>query len=304
MYTWVYLSELLAVREMLAQPVPAGEPRDRYNAMRAGVADPQSQLNQELPDVFIPVAKVMPDGAEFFEMGSTFFASVEKLQLAAKLLDRRLGNVKFSGVDYSPFVHRAARLLHPTLDLNLVREPRDWRRSRDFVVHVSRFVASYALRSTRVLADELRRADCFHIIDAFSLEREFESWDLGLPITFFDIEALTAALPEFDIFVGRADPEYHWTLKRKAMVVRLFGIRKGMGGHNEPRFETGLGKRVDQSLTAQEWADFAEFKKVWPIWQGPSLSADEVRAMTSPSGIDLHFDDLQAQAVVKNAKWL
>lgn len=300
MYSWVYLTELLAVREMLKLPVPNGSPMERFATLKSLVSDPNNQLSSELPEVFLPVANLLKDGGEFVELGSTFFASVEKLDLAMRLLGNTMSDVTFSGIEYSPFMHQAARSLHPDMQIQLVHSPEQWRRSRERAVHVSRFVASYAFSSTAAFAAELERFDAFHIIDAFALDGEFRSWDLGLPITFLDVEQLAKKLTSFDLYVGKATPEYHWTLRKKAMVLRLFGVKKGLADHNEPRFKSGLGKVVDESLTADQWAEFAEQKRHFPIWSGPAAID---RKALSPK-MDLSFSSGELAEAVSRAKWL
>ncbi|MBM3645458.1 MAG: hypothetical protein FJX02_14105 [Alphaproteobacteria bacterium] len=302
MYSWVYLTELLAVREMLGQGPQTGSPHERFEKLRAHSPDPNNQMSRELPDVFVPAARLMDESWEFVELGSTFFASIEKIVLAARLLDKPLdsGKLLFSGIEYSPYMHQAARSLHPGHDIRLVKEPHQWSRSRERVFHVSRFVGSYAFRSTEAFAAEVARADAFHIIDAFSIDSEFQSWDLGLPITFFDVEKLVSALPDHDIYLGSATAEYHWTLQRKAMVLRLFGIKRGLGTHDEPLYQPGVGARIDASLSDAQWRAFATQKRHFPIWGGPSVTTQLPRRL----GIDLHFSDEELAEAVARARWL
>ena len=310
MYTWVYLSELMAVRDLLAAEMPAGPtPIDRFEALRAIVPDPQHQISEELPGVFLPITEMLvrAGGGEFVEIGSTMFASIEKVELCGKLLGVDLPPIIYSGIEYSPFFRRAALSLHPGADIKLVVEPEEWGRSRDLAVHVSRFVGSYAFRSTERFASELARCDAFHIIDAFDLEREFHSWDLGLPITFFDIQTLAKALPGFDLFVTKVTPEFHYAGRRKAMVLRLLGAKRGMLDTSKyrPLDASSLGREVGQSLSDDQWEAFAEYKKYFPVWCGPTgMTKEDVAHHVRSTGIDLHFDDRAASASVRAAKWL
>jgi hypothetical protein len=310
MYTWVYLSELLAVRDLLAAKMPAGAtPIERFEALRATVPDPQWQISEELPSVFLPITELLvkAGGGELVELGSTMFASIEKVELCAGLLGESLPPILYSGIEYSPFLRRAALSLHPGANIKLVVEPEEWTRSRDLAVHVSRFVGSYAFRSTARFASELARCDAFHLIDVFDLEREFHSWDLGLPITFFDIQALSKALPDFDLFVTKVTPEFHYAGRRKAMVLRLLGAKRGMldGPTGRTLDASVLGREVDQSLSSDEWEAFAEYKKHFPVWGGPTgMTKQEVTRHVRSTGIDLHFDDRAAAAIVRAAKWL
>jgi hypothetical protein len=290
MYSWVYLNELLAVRDLLA-----GTPRD-----------PQNQVSEELEGVFGPVVELLGKDGELVELGSTMFASIEKVDLLAKKLGKDVSSVLFSGIEYSPFMRRAAASLHPGHALNQVVEPHQWSRSRERVVHVSRFVGSYAFRSTEEFAAELARADAFHIIDVFGLGDEFASWDLGLPITFFDIGKLAADLPGFDLYATKVTPEYHYAGRKKAMVLRLLGVRKGIDYRPDaPKLTANVAEQVDRSMTAEQWNVFAEYKRHFPVWGGPpGHTKTELAELLSPSGIDLHFDDAAASAVVKATKWL
>lgn len=142
--------------------------------------------------------------------------------------------------------------LHPGSDIRLVVEPEQWTRSRNLAVHVSRFVGSYAFRSTERFAAELARCDALHIIDVFDLGHEFHSWDSGLPITFFDIQKPVKALPGFDLFVTKVTPEFHYAGRRKSMVLRLLGAKKGMldASKFKPLDAAALGREVDQSLSS------------------------------------------------------
>lgn len=310
MYTWVYLSELLAVRDLLAANMPAGStPMERFEALRAMVPDPQWQISEELPGVFLPVTELLikAGGGEFVEIGSTMFASIEKLELCARLIGSPLPPVLYSGIEYSPFLRRAALSLHPGADIRLVVEPEQWTRSRDLAVHVSRFVGSYAFRSTERLAAELARCDAFHVIDVFDLDREFHSWDLGLPITFFDIQKLAKALPGYDLFVTKVTPEFHYAGRRKSMVLRLLGAKKGMldASKFKPLDAASLGREIDQSLSSDQWDAFAEYKKHFPVWGGPpGMTKAEVKRHVRSIGMDLHFDDAAASAAVRDAKWV
>ncbi len=302
----------------------AAELWSRFDAAKNN--DPQFQIGEELPAVFLPAAAFLAatgDG-EFIELGSTFFASIEKLDLCGRLLGTPIDRARhlFSGVEYSPFLKRTSLTLHPGDNIRLFTEPNEWQRSREHAFHVSRFVASYAFRSTEAFATELARCDSFHIIDAFSLGRDFHSWDLGLPITFFDLEALGRALPDFDLFVTKATPEYHYSGHLKAMVLRLFGIRRDVATKLDywARFPDGfertfnakplvdaksIAREIDNSLSPAQWDDFAEYKKHFPIWGGPpGYSKAEIAKMLAPSGMDLHFGDEALADAVRRANWL
>jgi hypothetical protein len=325
MYSWVYLNELVSVKEIA---VPADLPRATSSDelwSRFEAADAQSRISEELPGVFLPAAAFLAaagDG-EFVELGSTFFASIEKLELCGRLLGTPIdrGRVLFSGIEYSPFLGRAARQLHPGDSIQLVVEAQEWKRSREYAFHVSRFVGSYAFRSSETFASMLGRCDAFHFIDVFSLGRDFHSWDLGLPITFFDLEAMIRGLSDFDLYVTRATPEYHYAGRLKAMVLRLFGIKRDTAtklGYWD-RFPSGfertfnarriadaaIATEIDGSLSSEQWQAFAEYKKHFPIWSGPppGLSMAAVRDLVAPVDIDLHFGDEAAAEAVRRVKW-
>lgn len=348
MYTWVYLNELVTVREMVdaaarqeyQPPTSAGQLRERFQALKCATTDPQHQISNELPDVFLPAAAFLAasgaDKAELCELGSTFFASIDKLDLCARILGTPLDRSRllFSGIEYSPFLKRSSTYFHPHDPIRLVTEPAEWQRSREYVFHVSRFVGSYAFRSTAGFAAEIIRCDAFHIIDAFNLgEDDFHSWDLGLPITFMNLPLMVDQLADagFDIFLTKVDPEFHAAGRQKAMVVRLFGIKRDvaarisyfdrfapLGGFvsmfSARPLRRGEGGSVvadvDRSLTAEQWEAFAEYKKFFPIWSGPTgHTKAEVATLVSSRdlGMNLHFDDGQAaeavRQVVKAGSW-
>lgn len=340
MYTWVYLNELVTVREMADAaarqhyhlPMSAKELRERFQALKSATTDPQHQISNELPDVFLPTAAFLAaageDKAEFCELGSTFFASIDKIDLCGRILGTPLDRAKllFSGIEYSPFLKRSSIYFHPHDPIRLVTEPAEWQRSREHAFHVSRFVGSYAFRSTADFTSEIARCDAFHIIDAFNLgEGDFHSWDLGLPITFMNLPLMIDQLVDagFDLFLTKVDPEFHAAGRQKAMVVRLFGIKQKVAdriGYFD-RFATlggfasmfsarslkrgdgaTVGGEVDRSLSAEQWEAFAEYKKFFPIWGGPpGLSKDEVAKLVSSRdlGMNLHFDDGQSAAAVR-----
>ena len=186
---------------------------------------------------------------------------------------------------------------------------------------MSRFVGSYAFRSTEVFASEIARCDAFHIIDVFSLSRDFHSWDLGLPITFFDLEAMIRGLPDFDIYLTEATPEYHYAGRLKAMVLRLFGIKRDTAkklsywdrfpGGFERTFsarrivDASIAAEIYRSLSAEQWEAFAEYKRHFPIWGGPTgHSTAAVGDLVAPVDMDLHFGDEAAAEAVRRVKWL
>lgn len=348
MYTWVYLNELVTVREMADAaarqhyqlPGSAGEVRGRFEALRSSTTDPQHQISSELPDVFLPAAAFLSaagaNKAEYCELGSTFFASIEKLDLCGRILGTPLdrSQLLFSGIEYSAFLKRCSVYFHPDDRIGLVTEPAEWQRSREYAFHVSRFVGSYAFRSTTDFATEIARCDAFHIIDAFTLgDGDFHSWDLGLPITFMNLPLLIDKLSDadFELFLTKVEPEFHAAGGLKAMVVRLFGIRRdvaarlryferfaSLGGFaslfSAQSVQRGEGsavvEKVAHSLTVAQWEAFAEYKKFFPIWGGPpGLSKPEVAELVSSTdlGMNLRFDSGQPAAIVRQAmasgKW-
>ncbi len=342
MYAWVYLNEQLTVREMADAaarqayaPAPSlDELRNRFRSLKSAAADPQNQVSNELLDTFMPAAIFLiaagAEDAEFCELGSTFFASIEKLDLCSRLLGATLdrANTLFSGIEYSPFLRRSSIYFHPHDMVRLSATPDEWQRTRENVFHVSRFVGSYAFRSTESFAAELSRSDAFHVIDVFNMgTSDFHSWDLGLPITFFNLPGLIDALTDwgFELFLTRVDPEFHAAGQRRALVGRLFGIKRDAAARLRyyERFEAlggfaaalsarplmrGDGEKilneVDASLTPDQWEALAEYKKFFPIWGRSSVnSKEEVAKIVSSEGleVDLTFDTGQAAAVARHA---
>jgi hypothetical protein len=342
MYSWVYQNELLTANDLVQvaakqsydEPKQVGAIRARFDALRAGITDPQYQISGDLIERFIPATVFLvaagSENAEFCELGSTFFASIEKLDLCSRIVGSPLdrGKLQFSGIEYSPFLKRASLHAHPNDNIRLVTTPEEWARARPYAFHLSRFVGSYAFRSTQEMVDQIVRCDAFHVTDAFNLEpTDFHSWDLGLPITFMNLPALLDGLAGsgFDLYLTSIDPEFHAAGKQKAAVVRLFGIKREIGqrlGYFE-RFDrmggfasvTGarlisrgdgprLLKEVDAALTTEEWDAFAHYKKYFPIWGPPQgLTRKQVDALVSSKDLDadLLFDDGQAAAVVRRA---
>lgn len=342
MYTWVYISELVTVRDMATMAAreafgparSAAELTDRFDRLKSATNDAQNQLSRELLDVFLPVAQFIAaagaENVEYVELGSTFFVSIEKIDICSRLLGapQDCQRLLFSGIEYSPFLSRAAKTFHPNDPVVIVKEPQDWARSRTNAFHVSRFVGSYAFRSTADFAAEISRCDAFHIIDAFNLgEGDFHSWDLGLPITFMNLPLMVERLAAagFDVYLTKVDAEFHAAGRQKAMVVRLFGIKRetadrigffarydALGGFegisSAVRLDAAAARevisRVDSSLTAEQWDAFAEYKKFFPIWSGPPglTKAEVAQAVSSRDlGMNLHFDDGAPAVAVRQA---
>jgi hypothetical protein len=98
MYTWVYINELMAVRSLLnviqkndfTVPSSNAEIGRRFGEIRGAAEDLQKQITGELVDVFLPVAVFValsgPMNTEVCELGSTFFASIEKLEFCSRLI--------------------------------------------------------------------------------------------------------------------------------------------------------------------------------------------------------------------------
>jgi hypothetical protein len=308
--------------------------RQRFHDLRERINDPQSQISDELFDVFMPAAVFIdtagPKNSEFCELGATFFVSIEKLEIMFRILDIPFDRsaLCITGIEYSPFLKRVAKFAHPEDRINFVTTPQEWQRARDYVFHVSRFVGSYAFRSTEAFTNEIARCDAFNIIDAFNLgEDDFHSWDLGLPITFMSLPIMVDQLIDsgFDLFLMKATAEFHAAAKKKAMVVQLFGINRDVDSRIRyfEKFETlggftsifsarplkkGEGivvlEEIGQSLSSEQWDAFAEYKKFFPIWGGPpGFTKEEVRNFTSSHdlGIDLCFDDKQAAELVRQS---
>jgi hypothetical protein len=342
MYTWVYLNEQVTLSEMVKvasahefdRPTSSAMLQERFQLLHGEVYDPQCQLSPDLLNIFVPVVAFIElageSNSEYCELGSTFFASIEKIDLCSRLIGRPIDRpaILFSGIEYSPFLRRSSTFFHPTDPIQLVTSAADWQRSRKTVFHVSRFVASYAFRTTSEFVSELTRSDAFHFIDVFNMgANDFHSWDLGLPITFMSLPQLIDELCEagYDLYITKVDPEYHAAGKQKAIVGRIFGIRSQVAAdlryfdHFESfggfasfmaarRVFKGDGpmvlREIDSSLSDAEWEALAEYKKFFPVWGLPSVkSKEEVAKLVSEEGLglDLHFDAGQAAAIVRHA---
>lgn len=342
MYAWVYLNEQVSLREFAdlsrgQRFEPARSPdeiRHRFASLKASANDPQSQIGADLLDIFLPAvvffAAAGEDRSEFCELGSTFYASIEKLDLCGSILGSPLDRAKllFSGIEYSPFLRRSSLFFHPQDHIRLVADSAEWERSREHVFHMSRFVGSYAFRSTEDFSAAVSKSDAFHVTDVFNLQpTDFHSWDLGLPITFMNLPQLVDRLNAtgFEVFLTKADPEFHAAGACRAMVARLFGIRREVAEKLEyfERFaqfgglEAVVGSRrlrpgegrsvlrdVETSLTTTQWNLLADYKRYFPIWgRAPIASKEELEALVSAGdlGIDLRFDTGQAASVVRHA---
>ena len=334
MYAWVYLNEMLTLREMVGTGVPPDvdglDPADlvgRLNAWRRRTADPQFQITEDLVHAFAPlflaIEALDPAATEFCELGSTFFAALEKLALVAALAGRRgiPDPLDVVGIERSPFMRRATRLFFPDRPIRFAEAADAWRKVRPYCVHTSRFVASYAMPDTEAWIRFLAPTDVFMATELMSWEGPaFEGWDLGLPVRFFDPHHLVDGLiaDGWRLFVSDIHPDHHAAAGRRCFVLRLFGVRDRVAdavmarigpfpalvGGLRPVLDAA-GRSVLPDLVAgladeARWAEIARHKALYPIW---GRAPDRVGPPPPDrvEGLDLRFEGPQIAGAVRDA---
>lgn len=336
MYAWVYLNEIISLGEMaakgtkpLASQTVLKDACDNFQALKAQSADPQQQITQEVLDIFLPYAfifhKMGLDHLEFVELGSTFFAIIEKLEIAKKCanLDFDLTQLHFTGLEYSPFLQRGGRHLHPNHKIQYFKEWDEWQPSENKTsLHLSRFVASYSIKNSKTLTDWLAHFPVIQITDVFNDEHaDFHTWDLGLPMTFLNFDQVFGDLYDknYRVFVSDAHPDYHAAKKKKCVVARMFLIRKDLAERLEfAEFLSIPGHSLKRELDRNEirhfihetlsspsenrWQKIIQYKEIYPIWGRVPEQVDlTLRRRLNTTGLNLVFKGQQIINEVKRA---
>ena len=339
MYTWVYFSEILSLQEMQQGAIRNGSPGtggsdslfDRFKTIRSYSSDPQRQITDEVLRIFAPlaitVAALGETNTEFCELGSTMYASIDKLALAALALDLPLvsDNIRFTAVERSALMNRTAKLLHGDADLNIVTDLKQWRPTRPAPLLLSRFVASYTFQRQRDLIEWLSPCEALTITDVFELkDPAFHTWDLGLPMTFFGLNEIIDELINagWQVYLTDLHPDYNASGKRKCAVARLYAIKEKAAArcnlaarltdHPQiaPLFGDGPLSRGDgrrritamlENISEARWQEIVTYKEVFPIWgRVPENSTyiEQQCTAKNTAGLNLHFAGTHIEAVV------
>jgi hypothetical protein len=339
--SFFYFAEILSLDDVISSIPKRNSHLDwptsvleRYELLKGSSRDPQNQLNDELLQVFIPIALFIKligqDNTELCELGCTLFSAIEKLEICAILLDTQLDIAKFSfaAVDHSEHFLRGAMKLHRDHNVVPFRNYTDWLPSKPYPLHLSRFVASYATSSAEELASWLQTFSAFHLIDVFSISQDdFVTSNNGLRQTFFNFPKLIGYLNAagWCVYANSIEPDFN--SGRRCAVIKLFGIKRevqniadvlvALRAHDElsslfpmeqmtEQTAVAAIERVSTTLSKDEWTALAAYKKHFPIWGRPisSLtSIEDVEALISSpkQPISLHFESGQVNYYVSRA---
>ena len=341
MFAWVYLNEFLTLAEMkggtnFQDPTKElikgnGLLSSNFEILRKRTQDPQSQVTQDLITIFFPLALAIKlskgNEIEFCELGSTFFSSIEKLEIARLVsnLSGSFNEILFTGIEYSQFLRRAGEFCHQDYKIRYFTSWDQWEPERKYTFCLSRFVASYAMKSTDVILKWLQKFKVFCITEIFNSESsEFECWENGLPVRFFNLSAFIDTMVKngWVMYLTDAFPDYTCEENHKCLVGRIFGIKQDYASNigfldhltKYPDFATAFSSSLIQAGTGaailertigqkskSEWKKIMSYKNIYPIWgRVPDVNWHEFKRKPYPGSLnlDLTFDDNQIRASV------
>jgi len=153
-----------------------------------------------------------PDIARITELGCSVFDLIDGLELVAGAALAEESNVprlnlstyEFVGIELSDLMSQAARVLHPSYELELHRSVRTLTRPLGFLY--DRNVVSYVFETADEVAGFLNRAEVAYANIFFSLGSTFQASRLGKQMTYFSLSETLPLLkkPLFHLFGERA----------------------------------------------------------------------------------------------------
>jgi len=339
--SFFYLAEILSLQELVsAIPVAEAaikelpEVTERWAHLKRHSSDPQHHANDEVLQVFVPVVTFLsligPGRSEFAELGCSFFASIDKIKICEALLGlpAPISNLKYSAIDHSEFFLRGATSFHAGDQVTRYLDYSDWSPSSEHPLHLSRFVASYAVNSTSEFAKWMEKFSAFHVIDVVTLgSADWVTSNNGLRQTFFHLPSLVQALHDagWAVYANHISPDFN--NGSRCAVVKLFGIRRDLAeslkfqeavtAHRdlasllpmerlEPEAVVGRLRAIEASMTDAEWSALAAYKRHFPVWGAPVepvKSLDDVGRLTRPPSmqINLKLPEGQVNYYVRHA---
>lgn len=295
MYAWVYLTEHLAHRRLLAllPELDQAARRALFTSLDGQfwkdhdrkVVDPHFQISRDAFEQVAYLACLAAGQTEpaFIELGSTFFTARTKFEtvnaVARELFaDWPRFEPRWVGIDNSPFMHDTAQLLHG----QAMRLVDDYRKAdREGAIFISRFVSSYVFQSGREFADYLSPFRAALIEDAYSTtSADVPVENHGQPEVFFSVPEAMGQLERagFEIYLLDHYPDFPagaapcHVIRYLAAKPGVYGLgvagRLSALGFNAAQRVAGLSllDRLNSSVSASQWDEVERAKQASPVW--------------------------------------
>lgn len=291
MYAWVYLTEYLAHRRLLALP-PEHKGRlladldgELWKRVERSRVDPHFQLSRSGFELTAWLAALAAGAGEsrpvLVEFGSTFFTAKTKLEILGEIHGGPALQPEWIGIDNSRFMHDTSRALHGDA-FRLVDDYRSVQKPGRFAVFLSRFVASYVLPDGLALADYLaERFQAAVLEDAYSTTaKDVRVFNHGQAETFFSIPETFGRLEQngFELRLLENYPDFP-AGSAPCHVIRIVAARKGVFNDRarehlavlgfpagEPVSAASLLDRLNARVTPGRWRAVERAKRESPVW--------------------------------------
>ena len=308
MYSWVYLTDYLSLRRLkdelatkdlfrLTASLFVEFDTMIWQAFDRSIIDPHFQVTKY---AFEPMAHLMAISAAnaatnpvFVELGSTFFAAIEKfdiLDLVARNVIPRWPKIEpaWIGIENASFSNDVAHTLHPGRDLPIVGDWSSYKRTERFTCFYSRFVASYTFPDAATFGRFIvENCDAAVIEDPYSTtDEDVHVFNHGQKETFFSFSAVLHELKQagFAVFLLNHYPDYPKDAA-PCHVIRYVAIKdtidraaygeylKKLGWTGDALTRPAVPKETlaafNAAMTRNDWASVKRQKAASPVW-GPS----------------------------------
>lgn len=306
MYSWVYLTDYIALQnlkqEMEENPKLCSSnffsslKGNIWNTMDHHKVDPHSQINIYAFEAVSVVASIAAHSGEssprIVELGSTFFASIDKYEIIQKIascsgLAWDVVKPSWLGIDNSSFSNKVAQKLHADIkNMEIVEDYQDIKKA-SFSILYSRFVASYVFKSSNQFVDYVDQYfDALVVEDAFSTTQDdIATYNHGQPETFFSFTKYTQDLHKkgFQVYVMHAYPDFpagthpcyvikHCAVKKNVPIekVREDLLKIGIDLELKP-IDEGYIASLNRKYTKTDWEIVKKSKRVSPVWGETNL---------------------------------
>jgi hypothetical protein len=182
-----------------------------YELLEKGVSTLDAVPRKDRNVILYLLLTLLPPGQTIVEVGSTLFELIEGL-LAVRDYARRTGKLpqldvekyRYLGIELSPILRRASKILHPAYQIELVNDITQFKQDSD--VLYDRSVLNYALDTGAEVAQFLNKFKVSFINDYFSKGETFKTARLGKQVTYFSLKEVCASLnkPMFHLYGERA----------------------------------------------------------------------------------------------------
>jgi len=320
MMLWVYFREILDVRRTV-------------ESIRGGRDVSEVEIQKNTLDIFRPILSAiagLPAGTvEFCELGPTLFGAIDRLELTNLICGSPvdLQNIKFTGVERSAFLTESLKFLHKPRNIEICSDWSSWKPSLENGISLSRHVANYAMKGTDEFVDWLCQFKAFTATEVFRFNGgDFATWDVGLPITLFDIGHFVDRMSDsgWRLYLTDLHPDFHARSGERCLVARIFGVRAEVAeGAAYRRFmarhpgiaayverlplRAGDGqvpaRRIAQKFDELAWRRLARYKEIAPIWGPPQFLPEDPDATlgTNVDGLCLSFEHPMIAIAVEQA---